>query len=357
MHNTSRMTALLSLLVGLGLAACGPEPVEFDPNGNGPETAGNNANNAEEDAEDEGEDLSPGQDAETPEEDLENPEPQDMPDNGVETMVVIEPDRELFASSVNPILSRNCSTAGCHAYNGGRTYHLHPEDPLDEEQLTFNIEQTVEWTDFENPRESRIFAFMVGDESHPIPYVLNGPEYSALYEWMQASVKIIEIRPDGEDLPDVDEPDVEDAEDLPDVDPEPPLVPCDALPDPGALPGNLDYDKYKEHVNPMLLQRCTTAQGCHGVQNPEFGGNLWLIRDEDDDCYQRWNFLTTTWFVNYAEPLRSPLLLEPLGQQALGSYHGGRNVFSGTVDCDYILLKSWIEGALEEPLGPPACVD
>ena len=142
------------------------------------------------------------------------------------------------------------------------------------------------------------------------------------------------------------------APDMPE-EPDVPLVPCEAFPEPDSLPGALRYESFQGYVNPMLIRSCTTANGCHALQGE--GGGLWFLRNTEDECETTWNYLTSRWFVNPQQTISSPILLEPLGQQALGDFHGGNVVFEGNSDCDYVMLKAWIEDNFDSYLRFSGC--
>ncbi len=82
---------------------------------------------------------------------------------------------------------------------------------------------------------------------------------------------------------------------------------------------------------------------CHAGPN---AGRL-LFAPAETPCSGDYNFLEALAIVNRSSPLDSSLLVEPLGEpsQETGQIeHGGRVVFNGRDDPDYIKLRRWIEG-------------
>jgi hypothetical protein len=254
-----------------------------------------------------------------------------------------------------PILRTKCAGPACHSTSTGRPFNFDEANPLPADRLTYNLTETGEWLDLRAPANSLFLLYptMDGHPAHPpASFPKGGPDYATILSWITDSVKV--TLPDVPDVPeDVNnnnnnntannntEPDVG-----PDV-PEGPADPsalCASLPDPSSVAGGLAYDPFNEYVNPALVRTCTTAIGCHGVGDYTLGGGLWLLRDTEDECHVRWNYLTLRWFINPnpADSLSSPLLRKPLGEQ--DGQHGGQRIFTtGTNDCNYLIIKFWIE--------------
>lgn len=350
---------LWSVLVACGvslLVACN-EPVVFDPQDtpNSNNDDNNGANNGENNgANNGGDDAGPDDGAGDAGDDGAEDTQDDPGDGGEEPVLVFEPDLERFQSEVMPVL-RNCGdNPACHTPNSIREFKIHTDDPLPEAKLSENIDWVVDWISYEEPEESRLLRYMINDEeccTHAFTsYLEGGPEFETIVAWIEGSTRVIVPDP-----PDMGEPDgVEDMPDAPVDMPEGNGVPCDGLPDPRTLPGNLSYDNFDGYVNGMLQARCTTANGCHAVRGE--GGGLWFVRGQEE-CDVTWNLLATRWFIDASSSVSSPILTEPLGQQALGDYHGGQQVFRGNSDCDYVMLKSWIEGNFQVYLEFSGCVD
>ena len=85
---------------------------------------------------------------------------------------------------------------------------------------------------------------------------------------------------------------------------------------------------------------------CHTVQ----GNGLWLL-GPDDPCSEDWNFTFSQLYVNPRQPLESALIIQPLGevrQDPNNPMHGGRVVFQGREDPNYIKLANWVSAGLTE---------
>lgn len=357
------------LLVACGvslLATACNEPVVFEPEDNSGNNGGSDNNDdadvGQEDASNNGQDNN-GQgnngqnNGDTP--DMGGPE--DMgSNNGGGPVRVFEPDFALFRDTVMPNLIREgCNNGGCHGSPLGFNAEMAlvgGGDPS-EEEIRENMDSVVDWVDSDAPSQSLVLRYMTQESDccsgHPTVYAEDGITWRSVHDWIEASITLVE--PDPPDMGDPDMP----GEDMggPDMDGEPdmPVVPCDALPqDPDRLPGGFDYDNFNTYVNPMMVRNCTLVGGCHASRGDS--GGLFLLRDLEDACAVNWNFLTVRWFVDQANPIASPLLTEPLGVQSLGDYHGGEMVFNGNSDCDYVMLKSWIEDSFEVYLEFSGCV-
>ncbi len=244
----------------------------------------------------------------------------------------VEPDVEVFRSVVLPILDRRCSTAACHAGpppRADRKLQLlgspaHPVDGLTDEEVGQNLDEVLVFVDFANPDASDLLRYPYssagGDPVHstPSPVFFEGSEEAAaIRQWIVDATK--EEAPDAGVGPAPSGPDLE--------------VPCGALPDPSGLRGPDWYASFGERIDPMLTQTCTGAD-CHSV--PGMGGGYWL-RVGGTDCDRRWNFLMLQWYVDPVAPIDSRILQKPLEPT-----HGGREVFHGTSDPNFVMLKDWI---------------
>jgi hypothetical protein len=244
----------------------------------------------------------------------------------------VEPDREVFRAVVLPILDRRCSTAACHAGPPPRDdaklqlfgSPQNPVDRLTEEQVDANLAEVLAFTDFDDPDASDLlrypFSSAAGDPVHstPSPVFFEGSEEAAaIRQWIVDATQ--EDEPDAGVGPGPSGPDLQ--------------VPCGALPDPAGVRGPGWYASFGERVDPMLTSTCTGAD-CHNV--PGMGGGYWL-RTGGTDCDRRWNFLMLQWYVDPVTPIDSRILQKPLDP-----LHGGREVFHGTSDPNFVLLKDWI---------------
>lgn len=251
-------------------------------------------------------------------------------------------DREAFRTVVMPILDRRCGTAACHARPHVKPDHLfqlyaspdHPIEDLTAHQWEENLRETVDFVDFLHPDASDLLRFPLSDASHdpphptPSPVLLaGGEEVTALRDWIVSATRPPE--------PDAGPPDAG-----------PPLprdVPCAALPSPERVRGAAWFEAFRDDVSPMLTETCAGAD-CHGT--PANGGGLWL-RLPETHCDVTWNFLAVQWYIDPTSPVESLLLRKPLDRN-----HGGREVFRGTSDPRYTLLKDWVLDGLEPPPEP-----
>jgi YVTN family beta-propeller protein len=117
---------------------------------------------------------------------------------------------------------------------------------------------------------------------------------------------------------------------------------------PPASPG-LDYDFYKERVQPLFLEkreghaRCVT---CHGgsttlpLQRLDEGATGWT------EAQTRQNFEAVSKMVVPGSPGASRLLRHPLSRQAGGDvFHGGGQHWTSKSDPDWKVLEAWVNGA------------
>jgi hypothetical protein len=100
----------------------------------------------------------------------------------------------------------------------------------------------------------------------------------------------------------------------------------------------LDYAYFVTRVEPVLTGRdCTRTEGCHGGQG---AGMLLLSGGSDPQA----DYIASLPHTRPWDPPSSPLLLEPLADDA-GGVHGGGDIFADTADADYRTLRDWIAGA------------
>jgi hypothetical protein len=272
--------------------------------------------------------------------------------------VMIVPAREGFVAEVLPLLNARCSGLQCHAGPPGpnpadiffRIYGFpdYEIDALNDEQVDEALADVVEFVNWLEPDQSQLLlkgANLVDHEATPSLFV--GTEnWNTLIAWIEASV----IRPEPP-MPDAGVPDagVPIGDGGVAVDGGMMMgggggdgVPCDAVPDPRVIRPQYDFDWYGQQVNPMLLARCASGDGCHGEQSMEH--SLWL-QVGADECSLRWNMLTALWHVDRPDDVvNARLMTRPLDPR-----HGGRVVFQGRDDCGFILLKLWLEGTNELP--------
>ena len=115
----------------------------------------------------------------------------------------------------------------------------------------------------------------------------------------------------------------------------------------GGLPLALDYDLYRETVEPILLSRRPGNARCV-VCHSRGGGNAYLEplspgSDTYDEEQSFRNFERIQRLVVAGEPLRSVLLINPLAEEAGGSHwHGGGKHWSARNDPEWQILARWV---------------
>ncbi len=130
----------------------------------------------------------------------------------------------------------------------------------------------------------------------------------------------------------------------------------------GAQEIALDYDVFKTEVQPILTSprkgnaRCTA---CHS----RGGGNSYLetlapgaaVYTEEQS---RRNFERVSKLVVPGQPLKSPLLINPLAEEAGGSHwHGGGKHWTSQSDREWQILANWVRGTAKSGVssaGKPA---
>ena len=113
---------------------------------------------------------------------------------------------------------------------------------------------------------------------------------------------------------------------------------------------SLDYSFFKDRVQPILLKkrpghaRCVT---CHEHGSPPLqrlapGATSW----NDDES--RKNFEIWKLFVVPGDPMKSPLLLHPLAEDAGGDrFHAGGKHWKSQSDPEWQTLAAWVRGQTE----------
>ena len=114
---------------------------------------------------------------------------------------------------------------------------------------------------------------------------------------------------------------------------------------------SLDYSFFKERVQPIFLQkrqghaRCVT---CHQHGSPPLqplapGASGW------NEEQSRKNFAMWKQFVVPGNPLKSPLLIHPLAEDAGGDrFHAGGKHWSSQNDPEWQSVAAWVRGQTME---------
>lgn len=119
-------------------------------------------------------------------------------------------------------------------------------------------------------------------------------------------------------------------------------------PAPPAAASKLDYEVYKNKVQPILTSprkgnaRCTA---CHS----RGGGNSYLEPLLPGETYTeeqtRRNFERVQGLVVPGDPMKSILLVNPLAEEAGGSHwHGGGKHWQSQDDPEWKILAAWVRG-------------
>jgi hypothetical protein len=114
----------------------------------------------------------------------------------------------------------------------------------------------------------------------------------------------------------------------------------------------LDYDFFKDRVEPIFLQKReghTRCYVCHSENNSALhletlpaDATFWT---EDQS---RKNFDAVSALVAPGDPANSRLLLHPLAPEAGGDlFHSGGRQFASKDDPDWKILARWVNGATE----------
>lgn len=123
----------------------------------------------------------------------------------------------------------------------------------------------------------------------------------------------------------------------------------------GAFAESLDYNFFKERVQPILLQkrpghaRCVA---CHTHRVPPLqplspGAATW------NEEQSRQNYTAWKQFVVPEQPMKSPMLRRPLAKSAGGDvFHGGGKHWQSRNDPEWLTLADWVNGKrLDGPRG------
>jgi hypothetical protein len=265
----------------------------------------------------------------------------------------VNADRALLASEIGPKIVQSCSGRGCHSPTDTFTsFYVSASvagssGPLDEAQ-TESLWSTLEpFLSFEEPTSSSLLT----DANSPTHAAVQGytpgaAQYQQLIDWMTNAYQCMWVYPDppttggemagemageiaGEIAGEMMPPNGGTSN--------PTEVFCAALPsgDPQGRPNF--YETFEARINGILASSCASS-GCHDQPYPDYG--FWVV-NVDDPCSVQANFLMSQLYVNFNEPLRSPLLVRPLEPN-----HGGYRVLT-QADPEYTELRQWIVSGVQ----------
>jgi hypothetical protein len=242
------------------------------------------------------------------------------------------PDRALFADGIAQMMHNGCGAqANCHpeehvtpvdgeygAYPGGINFS--------DEEIDGLMAEVLEWVDFDEPLEDSPLLKWIRDEAergHPFSSSFaDGEEYDMLLAWLEDAIT---------------------------PDPDPPMGGmgggmggmgggggadmqlCDGLPDSDPLDRPGYYERFDDRINALLISKCANGD-CHAI--PRNAGRLWL---DTEFCSVRFNFNAVQAYINQRFPNQSPLVTQPISPN-----HGGRMVFRGSDDPEYVQLLQWV---------------
>ena len=225
-------------------------------------------------------------------------------------------DYDVYRDQVEPILlSRrpgNARCIVCHSRGGGNSY-LEPLAPgattYDEEQSRRNFERIQRLVVPGAPLESALLINPLAEEAGGSHWhgggkhweSLGDPEWQTLAEWVRATTPTV------------------------------------------------DYDFYRDQVEPILLSRRPGNARCV-VCHSRGGGNSYLEplapgATTYDEEQSRRNFERIQRLVVSGAPLESALLINPLAEEAGGSHwHGGGKHWESQSDPEWQTLARWVRG-------------
>ena len=239
------------------------------------------------------------------------------------------PDRALFADGVAQVLNAKCGGPGCHPAEAvaDADYGAYPASiTFTDDEIDGLMAEAIEWTNFNDPPSSLLLLWGTNnaERAHPVALEVGDDDYRLILAWMVDAI-------------------------TPEPEPEPePMggmggeggeggsgggaeIFCEGLPgsDPLNRPGY--YETFESQINTLLIRSCADGE-CHAT--PRAAGRLWL---DDELCGAAWNFSAVQLFIDYRNIDASPLLTQPVSDM-----HGGRQVFMGTGDPDYVNLRTWM---------------
>ncbi|HEV3216769.1 MAG TPA: hypothetical protein VGZ27_13645 [Vicinamibacterales bacterium] len=123
-----------------------------------------------------------------------------------------------------------------------------------------------------------------------------------------------------------------------------------APPPPAAGP-TLDYEFFKQRVEPIFLYRREGHARCYVCHRGSGTGNSYLQVLSPgatmwDEAQSQKNFQSVKRFVVPGKPDASRLLKHPLKEEAGGDeFHGGGKHWTSKTDPEWQMLSAWVNGA------------
>lgn len=110
----------------------------------------------------------------------------------------------------------------------------------------------------------------------------------------------------------------------------------------------LDFEFYRTRIEPILLKKrpgMVACYKCHSANNVRLFQRMAPGQTAFSEAESRKNFQAVSAFVRPGEPLKSPLLIHPLAEQAGGDrFHSGGKQWSSQKDPEWRTLADWVSG-------------
>ena len=122
-------------------------------------------------------------------------------------------------------------------------------------------------------------------------------------------------------------------------------------PSPSAAAPTLDYEFFKERVQPIFLYKREGHARCYVCHRGSGTGNSYVQvlspgATAWDDAQSQKNFQSVKHFVIPGKPDASRLLRRPLKEEAGGDeFHGGGKHWTSKNDPEWQTLAAWVNGA------------
>jgi hypothetical protein len=235
-------------------------------------------------------------------------------------------DYDVFKSEVQPILTTarkgNARCIACHSRGGGNSY-LEPLAPgattYSEEQSQRNFERVKRLVIAGEPLKSALLVNPLAEEAGGSHWhgggkhwqSQNDREWQVLASWVRGKT---------------------------------------ASATGAAAKTTLDYETFKTRVQPILTSArkgnarciaCHSRGGGNSYLEPLVAGSTTYTEEQS-----RRNFERVLRLVVPGEPLKSPLLVNPLAEEAGGSHwHGGGKHWTSQQDPEWKTLEAWVRGS------------